>query len=508
MFRRQGKQSLVRSFDLTLQVVCLGSVLFWGTGVRAQTHATIEARDAVDTTKILRDRIQQILKEARLRDGKAGVAVQDVQSGRMIAAIDDESLCSIASNVKLISSWAALSILGPEYRFRTALFLPGGSRTARKTAGTLYVKGYGDPSLSTSDLDAMASMLRERGVTAIDAVAVDGSYFDEQILPPLFETRSTDAWYRQAIHAVSLNENNVWVQVIADDKPGKNVQVRIRPSSRYFKIKNEALIVGKKRRSQLSISVQSSGEFTEILVQGQVRQNYTGQWIRRRIGDPDLFAAYTLIEALERHGIRVKQHTVKREVTPSEAKPILVYTSEPLAVILRRMNKASSNFVAEQVLKVLGAERQGPPGTFAAGLQATEDALATIGIEKGRYQLKNGSGLYEASQFSAKQLVTVLRAAYLDFRFSAEYISSLAISGIDGTLVSRLGRNTVKGYIRGKTGTLDQVVSLSGYVGSPSKKGVLAFSILLTNLPPGYVDRGRVVADRIALAIADYLESR
>ena len=118
------------------------------------------------------------------------------------------------------------------------------------------------------------------------------------------------------------------------------------------------------------------------------------------------------------------------------------------------LNKRSSNFAAEQVLRTLGAEVVGRPGTWDKGLEAVARYLDSLGIARNSYRMSNGAGLYDSNRFTAEQLVTVMRAALRDFRIASEYLSSLAVAGIDGTLGSRMGGTVAHRFVRAKTGTL------------------------------------------------------
>jgi D-alanyl-D-alanine carboxypeptidase/D-alanyl-D-alanine-endopeptidase (penicillin-binding protein 4) len=170
------------------------------------------------------------------------------------------------------------------------------------------------------------------------------------------------------------------------------------------------------------------------------------------------------------------------------------------------MNKHSNNFFAEQVLKVLGAEVHGAPARWSNGLRAVRRHLASLGLRAGTYTMKNGSGLYDATRFTPRQLVTVLRRSYRDFKIGADFTSALALAGADGTLQHRFIGSGAERYVRAKTGTLARVVTLSGFAGASKRRSPVAFSILVNDLPERRVLPAREVVDRIAAAIVDYLE--
>jgi D-alanyl-D-alanine carboxypeptidase/D-alanyl-D-alanine-endopeptidase (penicillin-binding protein 4) len=203
---------------------------------------------------------------------------------------------------------------------------------------------------------------------------------------------------------------------------------------------------------------------------------------------------------LEQRGIRVDGN-VEEGLVPSNAKLILEFESQPLWQIVWGLNKFSNNFVADQLMKKLGAEMWGAPGTLQKGLATVQDVLEDMGISKNAYNIADGSGLTRATQVTPRQILKVLIAAHRDFGIYPEFLSSLGVAGEDGTLRNRLPSSSGLGVLRGKTGSLDGVASLAGYV--PSRDGeLLAFAIILNDPKVQY---GRMTGwvDQIARAIRD-----
>jgi D-alanyl-D-alanine carboxypeptidase/D-alanyl-D-alanine-endopeptidase (penicillin-binding protein 4) len=170
------------------------------------------------------------------------------------------------------------------------------------------------------------------------------------------------------------------------------------------------------------------------------------------------------------------------------------------------MNKVSDNYLAECVLKTLGAQTKTAPGpaTWADGRDAVHGYLATIGLPETGYRADNGSGLFDATAVSAKQVTTVLRAAHRDFRVGPDLLASLPVGGVDGTLAKRWHGRPAAGRVRAKTGTLDKVTALAGYVAIDSEHPV-GFAILVNDIPPGQRASARTAADEILEALVAYL---
>jgi D-alanyl-D-alanine carboxypeptidase/D-alanyl-D-alanine-endopeptidase (penicillin-binding protein 4) len=433
------------------------------------------------------------------------LVVSPRRGAKPLFAAEAKRTVSVASNVKLLTSAAVLASLGADYRFKTVIHALG-TRKGGVVEGDLCLKAYGDPSLTDADLWRMVGNLHAGGLRRVSGgLGLDLSYFDNKTLAPLYGTRKSDAYYRPAVGVFSINENVVRVRVLAGENAGDPARVSVVPSSRYLRLRNDVRTVVRRRRSWLRLSSRGRGLQTVVRVRGRVRLGYRGRSWRKRIEHPNRFAAATLLDLLSRRGIKLGRTKLGRCKAPKRGRPLLVHTSRPLGELVRRMNKVSSNFMAEQLLKVLGAEGRNGPGTWRKGLAAVGDYLAKLGVARGSYTLKNGSGLYEASAVSPAQIVTVLRAAYHDFRYGPDYLASLSISGIDGTLAHRFVGSGAERYVRAKTGTLAKVVALSGVAGARKRRRLL-FSFIVTELPKGRIRKARAVVDEMARALVTYLE--
>lgn len=446
-------------------------------------------------------RVAALLVDGRLGGARVGLLAIDLASGRVVAQREPDRPLLVASTVKLITAAAALDALGPQYRLRTEVLAAPGPLRAGVLAGDLYLKGYGDPSLDEADLWELARRLRDLGLRRVrGALVLDESFFEGSRLAPLYETRDTDAEYRPATGAICLHDNVVTVGV-RPAREGQPVVVSLVPRSAYLRLDNGAVTVGAPGRSALSISTEPAPEHTLVRVRGELRAGAPTVWERRRVDDPGLLAATVFRELLAREGIRFGRRGLRRQPAPAKARRLLLHSSAPLVELIRRMNKRSSNLIAEQLVRVLGAELAGPPGRWVTGLAAIERHLAAAGLPAGSYQLKNGSGLYESAVFTPRQIVGLLAHAWRDFRIGSELVSSLSIAGADGTLAQRFVGSEAVRYVRAKTGTLADVVALSGYGGLSNGGAPIAFSIVFNGLRSDRVRAARRVADELALAL-------
>lgn len=463
------------------------------TGPVSVPALTTPPTDPAQRLRWLSDRIDLLLGQLIGDRARVGVAVLDVDSGRLLYGKNDNVQFNVASNVKLFTVATALSLLGPEYRFKTALYAE--RERDRSEYKNLFLRGYGDPTLSTEDLWRLTSELQSRGIKRIKGdILIDDTFFDEQRVAPAFEQKNEDRAYRAPQGAVSLNYNAVGVHVYPGTGEGQPARIIIDPPSPYFIVSNETRTVGSGRTSLVVDSQEEKDaapgrEHTQIRVRGTIRTNDPGQDFAKRVAHPDLYAAWTLFELLTRRGIQVGGKPGRGSAPPA-AQLIDSHYSVPLGVLCRDINKRSNNFMAEQVLKSLGADSSGRPGSWQKGLQAVSRYLEGMGILPGKYQMQNGSGLYDSNRFTPVQVVTLLRSAYRDFRISADFVASLAVAGADGTIWHRMSGGIAERYVRAKTGTLNGVSALSGFASAPLSgasmlRAPLAFSVVLNDLSMG-----------------------
>ncbi|MHB8878582.1 MAG: D-alanyl-D-alanine carboxypeptidase/D-alanyl-D-alanine endopeptidase, partial [Myxococcaceae bacterium] len=405
----------------------------------------------------LRAALVEVLKRTPLKNARVSVQVVSLDDGAVIFSQNADDLLNPASNVKLVTAAAALSRLGIEYRYETE-FLTDAELKEGKTR-VLYVRGRGDPTINSDRLYGMVSELQHTGLKEISGdLVIDDSFFDAERLAPGYDQEHSDRAYMAPTGAVSLNWNAVGVYLRPGARVGEKATVELEPPSDYFELDSQ-LTTGTRRRRRFSVASnpEKGAQKQKILVRGSVPlEERPGSWsVWKKIDNPPLYFGHTLKRLLAERGVKLKGK-VKLGLAPPTAKVLHVSASETFDLVLKRMNKHSSNFVAEQLLKTLGAEAKGAPGSFPKGVEAVEDFLEReVGLARGSYVMKNGSGLNDTNRFSAAQLCKVMRSMYEKFPLAPEYLSSVGVAGKDGTLKYRFEGSEAVGRLRAKTGTLE-----------------------------------------------------
>lgn len=462
---------------------------------------TIAAARAVEPGETeLPQTIRRILDSTPLSQSRTGILVYDLEAGRPVFEHNADELLNPASNMKILTAVAALSLLGPEHRFATEILVDE-EPVGGVLKGNLYLRGKGDPSLDTERLFRLVRELRFLGLREIQgAIVVDDTWFDDQYDGPGWEQDDSDRPYMAGAGAVSLNFNAVGIHVHPGDKPGGKGRVALDPPSDYLILEDFTETAPRTGRQRIDVKSQALGAKQKISVSARLPVGRRGGVVYRRISNPPMYAGETLKAMLVEQGVAVKGR-VRQGAAPARLRPWHVSHSEPLAVLVHKLNKWSQNHMSEMLLKTLGAQAYGAPGTWAKGSAAVEDFLAKkVGIPRGSLVIRNGSGLNDTNRISARQLVKVLTWAREQLLVAPELLTSLPVAGIDGTTRNRMGGTPAAGRVRAKTGTLQNVTALSGYATSVGGKAY-AFAVVVNDYP-GRLSRVIPGVDAIGTAMA------
>ncbi|MGE5443880.1 MAG: D-alanyl-D-alanine carboxypeptidase/D-alanyl-D-alanine-endopeptidase [Ignavibacteriales bacterium] len=422
----------------------------------------------------LSEELSGIIPKRASRNGKLGILVKSLKTNEKIFEYNSDELFIPASNAKVIVSVTALSLLKPEYRFKTE-FYSGGKISGGVLQGGLYIKGYGDPTLSTERLRSIANEFKKMGIKQVaGGIIVDDSYFDGVRYGKGWKKQWEGDVYSPAISALSLNYNTLDLNVY----PSKLDRIPIistEPQGANVNIINKA--VTNNRRSRLMAVWLEEGK--TIMLQGSISPRVSSYTFKLTVGNPAAYTGSVFKKTLEEAGITV-QGFVSSGAIPNLPKVFYTSFSDPLYMIVAEYNKNSVNIIGENITKTLGAQLKGTPGTWDKGTEVISEFLSKIGIKDG-FEIVDGSGLSPLNRVSPYVLTEVLKYAYKNQLISSQFLNSLSIGGVDGTLKRRFRRSEVEGKIMAKTGHLNNVNTLSGYLFTNSGD-VLVFSILANGL--------------------------
>ena len=457
-----------------LEFICISFVLL---GLPSFAQSATDADKATAARKLLR--------QPQWQQTEFSICFTDLAAGKKVLSFNAHRPLIPASNMKLVTSAAAIDLLGEEFVFKTSIMIAGGS---------LVILGSGDPVIgdlriaeqegkSTDQIfEKIHEALVRRNIDQIDGqIIVDASLFDDVRFHPSWPQNQADKWYTAQISAVNFNNNCLDVTFNPGKKAGKPITYSLSPDTRYANIKSKCKTVGKGSNKIGATRKLGTNEITLI---GTCRR---AQTINVTIDRPSAYFGYLLGEYLVARGIAIRDDMVVLDnpfVLGGHATKVPLYEySTPLPMVLNRCNQNSLNMAAECLFKTLGAYRGNSPGlsprqgSWQTGRVAVERFLKKINIPTGEYAVDDGSGLSRKNRVSANALVQVLTHTWRQ-PYRETFRNSLATPK-NGTLGKR-GRfkgDDYQGRIYAKTGYISRAWALSGYCRTRDDRW-LAFSII------------------------------
>lgn len=481
-------------------------------GVGATTVVTVPTAAFATSSTVknsapaeLKKDLDKILSDPRLAKAHVGVQVRDTSSGANLYARGVDTAITPASNLKLLTTVAALDLLGPDHRFTTTI-ATSGTRQGSTVKGDLYIKGTGDPTIQDADYSAIAKKVAAAGITKVTGrLLVDDSWFDSQRFHPKWDPADAPFAYGAQVSALTVAADDLYdvgsvgITATPGAAKGDPVKVATKPKTSYVKIQNKATTGAAGSTSTLAID-RPAGTNTYV-VTGSVPAGGDAVEKLRSVNDPALYAGDRLRAGLTTSGVTVAGGTAHGTLPNSGAKPVTSRKSQPLAKLLTPFLKLSNNGIAEILAKSIGRKVSGT-GSWAAGTKAILQHASKLGVNTSKYAMIDGSGLGNPNKVSADGVTTLLTKVRTKPWFGT-FHAALPIAGksgdlVGGTLADRMKNTPAADNVHAKTGTLTGVTALSGYVTDPTKKR-LTFSILFDDFSG---DAPTDIQDAIAVRLA------
>ena len=452
------------SGQLLRQLVAVGFLLL------AVTGASRAAEPAPSPDAALASALARALEAAPLRGARVGALVVDDGDGRVVFERSADQPLVPASNLKILTALAALRVFGPAHAFTTRVYSDA-APDAEGGVGTLYVRGGGDPGLTSEDYWRLAADLHRAGLGRVRGdLAIDDSLFDGERWHPSWQPTTARA-YLAPIGALMANYSAYAVVVTGGDAKGKPVAVAVDPPLGFFRVSNQAH-TGPGKRLVVEHRAVDGGE--EVVVTGASARG-AERTFQRSVLDPTGYAASVLKLQLGAVGITVTGN-VRRAYVPEASRELLAFEGRPLSDVVRRFLKFSNNPIGEALIKSLSASADGVPGNWKSGVAVVRRELDALGLPTAGLVQVDGSGLSYDDRATPRLLVAATREASHSFRYGAEFVASLPIGGTDGTLQRRA--HGAGPELRAKTGLLTRVTALSGLARRADGR-TFAFSVIV-----------------------------
>ncbi|MBL4700991.1 MAG: D-alanyl-D-alanine carboxypeptidase/D-alanyl-D-alanine-endopeptidase [Phycisphaeraceae bacterium] len=449
--------------------------------------------------------VSAVVRGANLGRTQVGLFAVDLETSEVLLKLNANVSLIPASNMKLLTSAAALHTLGPDFLFKTRLLLTEPDPLTGQVS--LILKGDGDPSLGDPVLlkqhglnvdlliQQWVAAVQKTGLTDFDQLIIDDRVFDREFVQSSWPVEQLNRWYCAQVAGLNFHDNCLDVYP-RPTRSGMAPILRISPESPFLRLSNRA-VSGTSDSFWISRKLGTN----EMAFHGVVKysrmspENVT-------LHDPPNYLAMLLEHNLAKVGIKV--HHLHRpamdELIPSGHDIHIIQTT--LDVVLNRCNKDSQNLFAEALFKRMGREMTGVPGSWETGRAAMRIFLRSrLGSAAASVDIEDGSGMSRDNRVSAKVFVDLLASMYNDAKLGPAFLRSLSIGGKDGTLKKRFKK--IDSTILGKSGYIRGVSSLSGYVAyprpdHPNGPRVIAFSFLFNNFKsPIYVYQIKALQNKI-----------
>lgn len=408
--------------------------------------------------------VARVLRDAGVPQESVAVYVHQLGRPMPLLVHGADLAMNPASTMKLLTTYAGLEILGPAYTWPTEIY--ASSRPQGEVLeGDLILKGYGDPALTLEHYWSMVRSLRQKGLRVIRGdLVLDRDYFAAASDDPgAFDGEPYRA-YNSSPGALLVNFNATRFDFSGDAQSGK-VRIAADPELAQLKIVNQLAlrhVPCADWQDRVGYSVQGNGEAVTVTFSGNYSLACGEKSLNLSLFDHGVYV-HQLFRRLWQEQGGVFEGKLRAGSVPPAAVRLLRVESPPLADVIRMINKHSNNVMARQLLISLGAAHGGPPGTPASGAAAIRQWLAGKGMNFPELVITNGAGLSRDERISARHLGELLLAAYAS-PVMPELISSLPIVAVDGTLQRRLRDSALAGRGHLKSGSLDGVRALGGYL--------------------------------------------
>ncbi len=413
-------------------------------------------------------------------DVDIGVAVEDLTTGRLLYTDHPHRNFVPASTMKVFTAISALSELGPNYRYETSFLTNINRLDQGQLPGDLYLHFSGDPSLTTQDFTSLVAQLKRAGITGIQGhVYVDAQTFGGPGFGPGWMWDDTILCYSAPVSAATINHNCFQWETLPGGAINSTAHIGELNRTPYATLSNNAVIrAAYDPNCPLTLIGNMDNHYT---LSGCLPAKAGPLSLDVAVQNPPLAATVRLAHALTEQGIRFNG-PVQLHSTNTTLYHIATHQSPPLNDLLRHMLKVSDNLYANTIFKTLGHAYFHTQGTWHNGSQAVRQILMRDHVNLAHAAIVDGSGLSRYDLVTPMQLVEALNYAYHNFPAEYNFMNALPISGIDGTLKYRLGTKNTLARIHAKTGTLDDMTNLAGYI-KTANGHILAFAVLINNTP-------------------------
>jgi len=439
-------------------------------------------------------KIDVFVKAPVLKHASVSIHFQDMQNGETLGQHNKDLSLLPASSLKIITTGVALDKLGKDFTYQTKLLLD---------QNTVYILGAGDPTLGSPQSDytdntddllrAFAAAVEKTGVQNLKNVLAISDVFDTAVVGDTWPYYDLGNYYAGGVWGLNIREN--YYDLFLDQNPTPGIAPQCCGTNPE--------IPGLKFINELTSGPANSGDNAYIygapysyqkFIRGSIPAGSRTFKIKGSVPEPPLLAAQLLHREILSRNISVAQSPAYTFEAPNlaSANLILTHNSPSLLDIVTDTNRKSINLYAEALLKTLGLQEKGKPGSTKNGLEVVYDYFESNGLSTDGMYMVDGSGMSPRNGISSKHFTSFLKFIYSKTNLYLDFKTSLAIIGRQGTLQYMMKKSPIAGHLFGKSGSMDRVRSYTGYIETVSGK-TIGFSIIINN----YAGKSRPVIKEI-----------
>ncbi|WKZ71277.1 MAG: D-alanyl-D-alanine carboxypeptidase/D-alanyl-D-alanine-endopeptidase [Melioribacteraceae bacterium] len=468
-----------------------------------------DSNNVIKQSKIseLRSELDDIFSDPNFVNAFWGASIYSLKTGETIYKLNTDKSFKPGSVLKLFTTSTALLLLGPDYKFKTTFFTDGKIING-VLEGNLIIVGFGDPTITSGDgkenddFKSWIDSLNHQGIYSIkgDLILYDDN-FETSMYGKSLVARYDYNCSSPYSGSFVLNENNYEI-ILEPTEPGSLSKVFFTLFGKKYSIINNVFTNSKIKENQIEYKVEDNNK---IIIDGQISLNSDPHFIKIPINNPSQFFANAFYEVLVEEGLVVKgsaktNSKLGKQFDFNELTYLFEDHSARLTEIVAEINKNSNNVYAEQLLKAIGYELFGY-GSTKNGLIAIEKIIQQMGINPTNIQIVDGSGVSPINLITPNQVTKLLSYMYKSDSFE-EFYKSLSIAGFDGTLIERMGKSKAENNFRGKSGYLENVRSLAGYIKTTDNEPIALVLIANNFLVPAQL--ASYVQDKICNLLANF----
>ena len=442
--------------------------------------------------KGLQNDLDAILNDQNFSNALIGISIVAPETNEVLYQKNENRNFIPASNQKLLTTATALRYLGADYRFQTRMYLDGEVNSTGEFVGDIYIRGYGDPTLSDYFTDNpffifnfYLKILDSLGIKSIRGDIIgDDNFFDDDYYAQGWQIDDIIYSYSAQINALSILDNKVDISIESGGKAGEPGKIKIFPALEYFKVINNVTTISHEQSTNIYAVRKPCSN--EIFINGSISLD-TGKAVQQKLSvtieNPTLFFLSLFRDYLEKNNLRHIGSLIDIDALDylpdyTFLEQDYIYFSPKLSEILKVINRESHNLATEMLLKTIARETTGF-GSTANGIEQIKKYLARIGLESNKLFIADGSGLSRMNMLSPNTLSDVLINMYKSEHRNL-FWASLAAPNESGTMKRRLTKTAAEKRIRAKTGTMNNVSTISGYVKSRDDE-IIVFAIMVNN---------------------------